>query len=178
MNNTPQLRFKGYIDEWNKKKVGDIIELQKTKYDPKTDDETYKCVNLENITEKTGQLLEYTDSKKQTSTKTRFHKGDILYGKLRPYLKKYWLATFNGVCTTEIWVLQGKNILNQFLYYLIQTNHFNKIANKTTGTKMPRSNWQYMKTQHIYLPLSIEEQTQIASFLSLIDEKISLKKER
>ena len=103
--------------------------------------------------------------------KNVFQKGNVLFGKLRPYLKKYYQPNFDGVCSSEIWVLNGKEILNDFLYYLIQTNSFVDLANQSSGSKMPRADWSILENGLFSFPNS-EEQQKIASFLSLIDERI------
>ncbi len=72
-----------------------------------------------------------------------FQKGDVLFGKLRPYLSKFLMAEFDGVCTTEIWVLKTQNeTVNKFLYQLVQNEKIVEAANLSTGTKMPRADWK------------------------------------
>ena len=176
MNNVPNLRFRDFNDAWEEDELGNIIEISKNKYNPLKCEETYKCIELENISQGTGQLLGCFNSKDQQSVKNKFDTGQVLFGKLRPYLRKYWLAEFEGVCSSEIWVLEGKKILNQFLYYVIQTDKFNFISNISSGSKMPRADWSYMSEYPFYVP-SLEEQEKIASFFSLIDKKIELQRE-
>ncbi len=177
MNNVPNLRFRDFNDAWEEDELGNIIEISKNKYNPLKCEETYKCIELENISQGTGQLLGCFNSKDQQSVKNKFDTGQVLFGKLRPYLRKYWLAEFEGVCSSEIWVLEGKKILNQFLYYVIQTDKFNFISNISSGSKMPRADWSYMSEYPFYVP-SLEEQEKIASFFSLIDKKIELQTEK
>ena len=73
------------------------------------------------------------------SNKNLFNVGDVLFGKLRPYLKKFWLAKFNGACSTEIFVLNGIRISNNYLFFVVQTEKFIEIALVSSGSKMPRS---------------------------------------
>ena len=177
MSKAPKLRFKEFSGDWEEDELGNIIEISKSKYNPLKNEEDYKCIELENLSQETGQLLGYFNSKEQQSIKNKFNKGEVLFGKLRPYLKKYWLADFEGVCSSEIWVLNGIKASNNFIYRLIQTDKFNFISNISSGSKMPRADWSYMREFPFFIP-KLEEQEKIASFFSLIDDKISLQGEK
>jgi len=126
------------------------------------------CIELEHIEQETGNINGYAFFTTQKSLKNNFQKGDILFGKLRPYLKKFWFAKFDGACSSEIWILRGKNdIENMFLFYLIQSSRFINASNKTTGTKMPRADWEIVSSTLFSIP-PLPEQKKIA--------KIQLKK--
>ena len=170
--NVPKLRFKEFTDEWQKKTLDDIISNSSKKYNPLTSNINYPCIELESISSNSGTILNTFNSLKQKSIKNIFKKDDILFGKLRPYLRKYWYANFDGVCSSEIWVFNNKLGLNKYLYYLIQTNKFILIANNSTGSKMPRADWKFIKSQNFYVA-NIQEQNKIANFLSTVDKKIS-----
>lgn len=163
---------------WKKVKLGEVCELSSEKYNPLTESFFQYSIEMENINQESGTINGYSDITKLLSLKTKFHKGDVLYGKLRPYLKKYWLADFDGACSTEIWVLKNAdNIDNRFLFYIFQSEHINKIANLSSGTKMPRADWSFMREQELYIPYQndnpdLSEQRRIASILSSIDKKI------
>ncbi|WP_277073956.1 restriction endonuclease subunit S [Simonsiella muelleri] len=115
-------------------------------------------------------LCGHTFTKPTSSLKSIFKNGDILFGKLRAYLRKYWLANRNGVCSTEIWVLNSKNNLsvNPFLFYIVQSNSFIKTASEAYGTHMPRSDWNVVQGYFVPLPPK-PEQTAIATALSDTD---------
>jgi type I restriction enzyme, S subunit len=115
--------------------------------------------------------LGYIDGQHSGSIKNVFHKGDVLFGKLRPYLKKYLLAPFDGVCSSEIWVLKSEEGINEFLYYLIQSDKFIELTSLSSGSKMPRADWNVVSNGHFYYP-SLPEQQKIASFLTAVDDKI------
>ncbi|MBZ7991869.1 MULTISPECIES: restriction endonuclease subunit S [unclassified Campylobacter] len=155
---------------WQEVRLGDIISIKSEKYTPNKN-EVKKCIELEHLEQNTGILLEYTNSNLQKSTKNVFKKGQVLFGKLRPYLKKYYLAEFDGVCSSEIWVMSGNNVLNNFLFYLVQSDDFMNAANISCGTKMPRADWKYMQEITIKLP-PLKEQEKIAKILSSCDEHI------
>ena len=108
------------------------------------------------------------------TTKCIFEKGDVLYSKLRPYLKKYFLARFNGIASTEFWVFSPKNIESIFLLYLVESDFFNAETNKTCGTKMPRADWNVVKQLPFWISYSRKEQIKIGLFLSKLDQKINI----
>ncbi|MBU7117269.1 restriction endonuclease subunit S, partial [Staphylococcus aureus] len=112
--------------------------------------------------------------------KNKFNKGNVLYSKLRPYLNKYYYATIDGVCSSEIWVLNTLNkdvLANKFLYYFIQTNRFSSVTNKSAGSKMPRADWELVKNIRLYKG-SIEEQEKIGYFFSKLDRQIELEEKK
>jgi type I restriction enzyme, S subunit len=167
----PKLRFKGFDTTWENKKLGEIINNKSAKYNPEKEIQSFKCIELEHLSTNTGQLLGYIDSINSASIKNKFEKGDVLFGKLRPYLRKYLQAPFDGVCSSEIWVLKGENVSNDFLYKIVQTDYFIDLANQSTGSKMPRADWNVVSSGIFHIP-TLPEQQKIASFLSAVDEKI------
>ena len=173
MRNMPELRFSGFKDAWEEKELNQIIEISKQKFNPKNSIHKI-CIELEHISSETGKLLGFVDSINQESIKNIFKKNQIIYGKLRPYLRKFWFAKFNGVCSSEFWVINGKNVENKYLYFLIQTEKFHQIANVSFGSKMPRADWSYLSLSNFFISPDLLEQQKIASFLSAIDKKIEL----
>ena len=162
-------------DNWLEKRLGEICNPSKERFSPTQGATERKCVELEHISSGTGSLLGFTSTSSLKSQKAIFRKGDVLFGKLRPYLKKYWLAAFDGVCSTEIWVLQtGSSIFSGWLYWLMQTDDVIDAANKSTGTKMPRAEWSTMKQTTIFVPPTLEAQIRIATILSDMDAEIAV----
>src|SRR5690625_4893728 len=88
-------------------KLEDVVELKQEKA-TLTETDKLKYIGLEHIDKKTLDINGYGYSKDVISDKYIFKKGDILVGSLRPYFHKVILAPFNGVCSTEIWVLRPK----------------------------------------------------------------------
>ncbi|CAM3258485.1 restriction endonuclease subunit S [Aequorivita lipolytica] len=167
----PQLRFPVFQDEWENSEFRNIAKRRKDRFNPKDSNENQPCIELECLSQETGFLLGTLNSKDQKSIKNVFVKNDILFGKLRPYLKKFYKADFDGVCSSEIWVLNGVKLENEFLYYLIQTDKFNYEVNQTSGSKMPRADWNYISEIKFSFP-SIREQQKIAEFLTAIETRI------
>ncbi|QXX82772.1 restriction endonuclease subunit S [Providencia sp. R33] len=170
---TPKLRFNGFEQNWQSNSFGQIVSNKSKKYNPSLADEDFPCIELDCVSQESGQLLKTYSAKQQSSIKNVFFQGDVLFGKLRPYLKKYLYTTFDGVCSTEFWVLTGKQVTNKFLYQYIQTNTFVESAKKSSGSKMPRADWDIVSSEQFYFP-SDKEQNKIADFLSLVDENITL----
>lgn len=110
-----------------------------------------------------------------SSTKTRFREGDILFGKLRPYFRKVIRPRFDGVCSTDIWVVRAHDGVDQgFLYYWMASQDFVDIASLgSEGTKMPRAKWDFLARLQRKIP-SFKEQRAIASVLGSLDDKIEL----
>lgn len=111
-----------------------------------------------------------------TSQKNHFQKGDILFGKLRPYFRKVIRAPFNGICSTDIWVVRqsSKNICLEFLYYLMASQEFIEFATLgSEGTRMPRAKWEHVSRFEISLP-NLAEQQAITHLLCSLNDKIEL----
>jgi type I restriction enzyme S subunit len=160
----------------NLKKIefGAIAELRKEKFNPETSTEIRLCLELEHFEQVTGKVNGFVPSSEQKSIKNVFYKGDVLFGKLRPYLRKYWLAEFDGVCSSEVWVIKpkSKDISNEYLFNLIQTNDFIQAANVSSGSKMPRADWDYIVNFPFSIINSKSEQKAIAQVLGTADAAI------
>ena len=107
-------------------------------------------------------------------SKSEFRIDDVLFGKLRAYLRKYWLATCEGVCSTEIWVLSAKPsmLIPQYLFQLVTLDRFIEAARSAYGTCMPRSDWNVVKNFKVTLP-KLAEQAAIAAVLSDMDAELA-----
>ena len=175
-NFAPALQFKDELGNsypfWGEKKFSCIARKINDSYKPKNSVESFECIELESLRSETGLLIRTFKSGGQKSMKTKFLTGDVLFGKLRPYLKKFYLADFDGVCTSEIWVLRPKSVPSEFLFYVVQSHHFNRVANIQSGSKMPRSDWGLVSQSIFKIPFDYQEQQKIASFLSSVDIKI------
>ena len=93
------------MSEWKECKLGDVAYLVKDTYQPKIGDHM-PYIGLEYIQEQSLCLLGIGDSDSIKSQKFRFKSNDILFGKLRPYFRKVVKPDFDGVCSTDIWVVQ------------------------------------------------------------------------
>lgn len=170
---TGQTRLPGFDGEWEAAAFGDIAAIRNSKIVASATPAGTQCIELESIGQGTGRLLGSIDAS-GWSSKYSFTKGDVLFGRLRAYLRKYWLATFDGICSTEIWPLipRDDRLVGSFLHLLVQTNAFVNAACVSYGTHMPRSDWSVLRQLPMQVP-SPREQTAIATVLSDMDEELS-----
>ena len=158
--------------DWEKVQFSCIAAKVNDIYNPTNNRSRFKSIELDSLMSNTGQLLNTYNSDEQKSMKSKFKVGDVLFGKLRPYLRKFYLARFDGVCTSEIWVLRPKSVPSNFLYQTVQSHMFSRVANIQSGTKMPRSDWRVVSQSEFKIPIDYKEQQKIAAFLSSVDTKI------
>ena len=150
----------------------EIAQRRSEKYDPSSGIE-YPCVELENIEQETGKILSTVPSTAQSSIKNIAMPGDTLFGKLRPYLRKYAFAKKTMACSSEIWALIPSDVvLPKFLFYLVQTEHFLRVANISSGTKMPRAEWSNIEKAEFFIP-DFSVQRKVVSLLEGLDQKIT-----
>jgi len=150
----------------------EIAQRRSEKYDPSSGIE-YPCVELENIEQESGKILATVPSIKQGSIKNIARPGDTLFGKLRPYLRKYAFAEQMMVCSSEIWTLIPSDVvLPKFLFYLTQTEQFLQVANISSGTKMPRAEWSNIEKAEFFIP-DFSVQHKAVSLLERVDKKIT-----
>jgi restriction endonuclease S subunit len=114
----------------------------------------------------TGRILAWRNTLEVESAVTLFKKGDVLFGKLRPYLEKYYRAEFDGKCTGEILAFKPERIASRFLCYSVGAHWFIQRCNALAyGAKMPRVSWEKQLSQ-FEMPLPpLPEQERIAAYL-------------
>ena len=153
---------------WEEKKFGDVCWYNKINGLHKGT----RYVGMEHIEQGTGLLLDTMSSDEVLSNTFSFKKGDVLYGRLRPYLKKVIVAGFDGCCSTEIFPIQSKFIVASFLMYWFLTDEItNKINATCSGCRMPRGNMNDVLKFDFSYP-SIEEQQQIVAHLNALSAKV------
>jgi type I restriction enzyme S subunit len=134
---TGKNRLPGYSGEWEMKRFGEIAQLRNERIDPRRTGVQEFCIELEHIEQGTGRLAGYTTTGEGSSLKSVFQNGDVLFGKLRAYMRKYWLADREGVCSTEIWVLVANHslLIPEFLFQLVKVDRFIEVASTAYGTQ-------------------------------------------
>ena len=137
-------------------------------------DDTLPRVEYEDIVSGAGRLNKDIYAKQSSKSGIAFHQGDVLYGKLRPYLQNWLLPTFDGLAVGDFWVLQPQNADSSFLYRLIQSRQFDEVANQSTGTKMPRADWKLVSKTVFSIPSNISEQAAIGTYFTALDSLITL----
>jgi len=163
-------RYEAYKDsgvEW----IGEIPEgweVKRLKYVAKIctekAEEGAEKVALENIESKTGRYI--ASETAFDGEGVRFNQGNILYGKLRPYLAKVWVADFDGTAVGDFFVIKAAhNLTSSYLKYRLLSAEFTDLANGSTfGSKMPRVDKAFLTDLPFSVP-TLPEQTAIASFL-------------
>ena len=108
----------------------------------------------------------------------RFGKNDIILGNIRPYLKKCWISDRQGICSTDLLVMNVKGIYPEILFMKMCTDEFVIYNMKgAKGTKMPRGDKKHIMNWTFRLPENGAEQQKIADFLSTFDKKITAEKQ-
>ena len=111
-------------------------------------------IGLEHMPRKSVALNDWETAEKVTSGKLSFHKGEFLFGKLRPYFHKVGMASTDGICSTDIVVVAPRDTLwSSFVLLCISTEEFVSYTDQTSnGTRMPRTNWKTMGQYKICIP--------------------------
>ena len=155
-------------ESWVKCELGEVITYgaskQATPDEFKPDD---WLLELEDIEKDTSKILKRitVSVRNPKSNKNRFLPGDVLYGKLRPYLNKVVIADQEGLCTTEIIPLTPGLVEGRYLFYWLKSLEFTSYVNSVShGLRMPRLGTKQAKAAPFVLPPSAE-QTRIANKL-------------
>jgi type I restriction enzyme S subunit len=111
-------------------------------------------LGLEHFATDGDGILSVGDAGAVNSNKSRFSAGDVLYGKLRPYFRKYDRPGFDGVCSTEIWVLRGTDpFCSGIVWSLVARPEFTEFATQSSvGTRMPRAEWNHVASMPVVVP--------------------------
>jgi type I restriction enzyme, S subunit len=160
------------IDElpegWALTTCGDVVRCSKEKAEPgERDDAPY--LSLEHIEAKTTRILGHGRGSDVKSVKNVFHKGDVLYGKLRPYLNKVCLPTFDGICSTDILVLKPSDAINAHFFHRLLTTAevVNYAIAHSNGINLPRIAYEALSAIDIALPPLPEQRRIVAKIEAL-----------
>ena len=167
-NKMPAIRFSGYTDAWEQRKFKDIAFKR-----GKISEADLPYIEFEDINSGIGTLNKNILQKVGHKKGILFEAGDVLFGKLRPYLQNWLLCQFMGIAVGDFWVFQPQIVSSAFLYYLIQSEAYQSVANISSGTKMPRSSWSLVSETRFSIP-KYKEATMIGEFLTSIDKNITL----
>lgn len=166
------MRFPEFEGEWEKCKLDDVMSFSTTRISS-SGLNSRNYVSTENMLQDFQGVIEAKSVPKDMNV-ISFSCGDILISNIRPYLKKVWKATFNGGCSSDVFVLQANGkIDSDYLHFVIANDKFiSFVMSGAKGVKMPRGDKNQMKTYSLSLP-QIQEQHKIARLLSLLDERIA-----
>jgi type I restriction enzyme, S subunit len=151
-------------DHWEKHRLKFLVRNVNEQTSTQQADEVY--VALEHVEGWTGRITLPSENIEFDSQVKRFHVGDVLFGKLRPYLAKVTRPIVKGVCVGEFLVLRRKSeaLLPEFLEQKLRSKLFIDIINSATfGAKMPRANWAFIGNLVIVYPPTHGEQLEILS---------------
>ncbi|ENZ4757128.1 restriction endonuclease subunit S [Listeria monocytogenes] len=155
---------------WEQRKFIEIINrLSKT-----SNSSILPKVEYEDIIAEEGRLNKDISNKFDSRKGILFQPKNILYGKLRPYLKNWLYPDFKGVAVGDFWVFEAIEATPRFIYNLIQSDSYQKVANDTAGTKMPRSDWTKVSNSSFFIPKESSEQKRIGTFFKQLDDTIAL----
>lgn len=168
-----------YIDEkygkipigWSVKTIEDLANRKTDTIDPLRAKDVYDYIGLEHIVPNEFIREGKGKSDETLALKIKFNQGDLLYGKLRPYLNKVWIADLTGVGSTEFIVLE-KNSNTNWIYLNLQSKKFlDHSLSMTAGTQHPRASWRDMKRFLISIPEDINEQKKISEMILSLESK-------
>jgi len=150
---------------WTATRIKHVVTLRRSRV--QSDEERKPYIGLEHVESWTGRLVSDLSSadeaavsatRESDSLSSTFEPGDVLFGKLRPYLAKAWVAEFAGRCTTEALVMQPVAVEARFLRYVFLCPDFIDLVDASTfGSKMPRADWDFIGNIKIPLPPATEQ---------------------
>ena len=170
----PEICLEGFEGEWEEKQFSKLVK----RVTKSSDSDSLPKVEFEDIISGQGRLNKDISSKFDNRKGIHFKPGYTLYGKLRPYLNNWLLPKFEGVALGDFWVFDPNGNNSDFIYYLVQSSRYQKVANDTSGTKMPRSDWKSVSTTIFAIPQTIAEQQAIGSYFSNLDNLINSHQEK
>lgn len=166
-------------EHWEVKRLKYCVDLVRDKSEGRETELPY--MGLENIESWTGRQILIREQVLAVGQSNLFRSGDVLFGKLRPYLAKAFRATESGICTGELLVLRPKDTIQNYIFnYLLSKQFIQLVDSSTYGAKMPRADWEFIGNLTCPVP-PIKEQKAVADFLERETGKIDAlieKKER
>lgn len=157
---------------WEVGTLGDVAVQRRDGVQPTDIDPETPYIGLEHMPRRSIAMTEWEHAGKVTSGKARFREGQILFGKLRPYFHKVGLAPIDGVCSTDIVVMEPKDSfwLGVVLGHVSSDEFVAHVTACSTGTKMPRTNYRDMASYKIAVP----PETTAASFEDIVRPMLEL----
>lgn len=150
-----------------------IASLRNSKIKQQEDEDQY--IGMEHVSSWMGTLLDVNGGQQDAEgIVNQFKSGDVLFGKLRPYLAKAFVADFDGVCSGEFLVMtpEKQKMLPEYLLNVVLSEKFiDMVNNSTYGAKMPRASWDFIGNLEIQFP-STKEQKKIVESIYNMTKKI------
>ncbi|WP_220126445.1 restriction endonuclease subunit S [Xanthomonas oryzae] len=166
---------------WVELKLGDVVNYaDNTTVQPDAMQEDAWLLELEDIERDSSRILAYetVGKRKPQSAKNSFHAGDVLYGKLRPYLNKVVRADRNGYSSSEIMAIKPNQLDGGYLFHYLKSPRFRDYVQAVThGVRMPRLGTEQAKAAPFLLP-PLAEQKRIAQKLDALLAQVDTLKAR
>lgn len=162
-----------YASEGEDGTLGDYCRLVKApvKLDEINADDNY--IGLEHMPRGSIFLTEWEKAEGLGSNKTAFQRGDVLFGKLRPYFKKVGVAPVNGVCSTDILAIRPKDPRDLALIAAVAASDalIDSLSAGSTGTRMPRASWKDLAAWQVPV-LTPTERAELAACVAPLAERL------
>ena len=171
MSRVPRIRFKGFEEDWEQRKFSEIALRVSNLWLSSSD---LPCVEYEDVVSEAGILNNDIRSKKVVKAGILFDDTHVLYGKLRPYLHNWLCPNFSGVAVGDWWVLKPCYVAREFIYRIIQTKRFDNATNQSSGSKMPRADWNLVSNTEFMISSDSSEQEKIGLYFKKLDHLITL----
>ncbi|MBU4077889.1 MAG: restriction endonuclease subunit S [Euryarchaeota archaeon] len=145
----------GVPEGWETLELSDICSDIRETVKPEQVKSDTPYIGLEHMPRKSITLMEWGKSEQVTSNKFKYRKGDILFGKIRPYFHKVGLTFTDGITSSDAIVIRSKNQkLAHLLLMVVSSDHFVAVTSETVreGSKMPRADWKVLKKYKIMIP--------------------------
>jgi len=171
-------------ERWEVRRLGDLVEFASGQVDPRELPYLRMVyIGPENIEGGTGRILSCrtAEALKLKSGKYLFTPEDVIYSKIRPYLRKVACPQFTGICSADMYPLRPKKPLEdrRFLFHLLLSDIFTRQATSyQQRTGIPKINRQQLKSILVPLPSTAKEQRKISDALDVIDRKIEAEERR
>ena len=167
----PKLRFPGFDEPWKDVRLSDVTSFRRQR--TKSPKNVY--VSTENLLQNFEGIVAYLDIDEVEGI--AFMPGDTLLANIRPYLKKAWLASFEGICSADVLAFSPEKIRASFLYDIIARDCFIEyVMGGVKGSKMPRGDKAHILEYEFAIPKK-SEQEKISAFLASIDHRIKKQRE-
>ena len=166
---------KGIPEGWTLGPLSRVADSPRRGIDPSDVAEDTPYIGLEHMPRRSIALADWEGAEKVKSTKSTFNKGDILFGKLRPYFHKVGITSLDGICSTDIVVVSPRSPeWAVFCLACLSTDEFVEYTDQTsTGTRMPRTSWKTMGQYETCLP-PIEVAREFQRLLSPVIDKLNV----
>ena len=144
----------GLPEGWRPACLGDVAASRNRIIDPTGLAEDTPYIGLEHMPRRSIALARWDSARKVTSQKARFEKGEFLFGKLNPHFHKVGIAPCDGICSTDILVIQATSEeWSSFVLSCISAGRFIDFAARTsTGSTMPRTSWKALSQYQFAMP--------------------------